>query len=311
MPKMFQKLRHWFGRSARRPIPVNQPAAETSDEPLAGVPPGTDGLTVIPALNGRLTRERAVSKALVSLSRITSQVNKHSAKTVPTESLTQAMANAIIDIANTMATVPDTDKPRMICAYHVFATQTAIANFLVARDALRRLPKISAMDGGTGHAIICIAITLTFFGMAVLATPESRATRVAAAIAAAVAESMSYTEKISDEAAYEIAVDIISRGESADSGSPPPPPYRAPLVSILTSEEMSGLARSLAVAAYRRGDDMSAIHDAVWALHQDLFAFTCDTWGGRSCRSKGKPVCFCRTRLLSADKCKLYLLPRI
>ncbi|KAK3996363.1 hypothetical protein QBC44DRAFT_403536 [Cladorrhinum sp. PSN332] len=322
MVKALEKFRRWFRSSVSRTKPIDNPVSNgpprrsnpidesvTNDHPVVKI-------TVVPALKGNLTREKAISQALASVSWIISEINKWSAKNSNnrnnTENLIKAIANAIIDIVNTIATVSNTARPRTIYPYHIFATRTAIANFLIARNAYIRHPSIWPWPGvDTRPMAIKIVTAYTYFGMAVLVTPEPYAISLAAAIAAAITDSMNHTERISNETAYDTALDIISRGDSADLSAPPPPPYCAPLESILDSFYLAGLARAFAVYTQPMRDYL-AIEDVADCLDRRLWQFSCNESDLENCRDEEElPVCFCKTGLLSEKECKRYLLPGI
>lgn len=148
----------------------------------------------------------------------------------------------------------------------------------------------------------------TYFGMAVLVNLAPKATKPAAAIATVVTEGVEYTAVLSDETANGIARDLISDSNLANLPLSPPP-YQAPLVSILTSKQLAGLARMIA---------MSTGCDARLAISEAAFSMSAVHLGRRlftrclgPCRSKGLPVCFCQTVPLRAAQCRLYLLPGV
>ncbi|KAK4169962.1 hypothetical protein QBC43DRAFT_283528 [Cladorrhinum sp. PSN259] len=224
-----------------------------------------------------------------------SEIHQKSAKNTnkrnTTENLTKAIAKAVINIVNTLATVSNKAKPRIIYPYHIFGTRTVIANFLMARNVYIRYPSIWNCPGkSTNPMAIEIVNAYTYFGMAVLVTPEPYKISIAAAIVAAITDSMDHTERISVEAAYDTALDIINRGEAADLSAPAPPPYCAPLESIFDSWQLASLARAFAVYTQQMTDDL-AIDDLADCLDWHLWQLGCngsdwedDTKGG--CRNK-------------------------
>ncbi|KAK4203893.1 hypothetical protein QBC40DRAFT_250737 [Triangularia verruculosa] len=288
MTNRIRRLRAWLGISSR-----SKENFQSSDIEV----------TVIPLLDDGETTAGVLFKALRMLSWVMAKMNGGSVKSNNLESERRAIANAITDIVNAMARVPDQAKPGRICCYHVYATSTAIANFPNARCALA--------DNYYGEAMHTILIQVmkayTYFGMAVLVNLGPTARNLAAAIATVVADSVDYTAVLSPETTRNIARDLISDSNGANL-PPSPPPYHAPLTSILTSDQLAGLARTIAMSTgYDRRMSAIAFATAVRKLDGHLF---------RSCltgyrRSMDIPVCFCMTAPLPEAKCKVYLLPGV
>ncbi|KAK4457564.1 hypothetical protein QBC42DRAFT_291466 [Cladorrhinum samala] len=223
---------------------------------------------------------------------------------------TSTVASTILNIVNAMAAVPDRVKPSTICTYHVCATTTAVGNFI----NLWRILMTKCSEHDLNSIAIQVIRTYTCFGMAVLASPGSTATELAAGIAAVVTEAIGYDAESccwSRDTADITARDLISVASLANL-PPRPPPYQAPLVSMLTRKQLAGLARRVALLTVAARDSSIAASEefafimVALSLGRDLFA----SCRGR-CKSKGLPVCFCRNKPLRASQCRLYLLPGV
>ena len=151
----------------------------------------------------------------------------------------------------------------------------------------------------------------TRLGMAVLATPNPHGPRLAAAIAKAVAKATTDTSTLLPIRANTVA-EGITRTHSVGANIPPsPPPYLSPLVSILTSDQLVGLARALATRTSCKTSTSLAIKTAASILDSYLFTNTSGCWCIGTCRSQGLPVCFCRIAPLPESECGLFLLAEI
>ena len=162
-----QRIRTWFrarqkrhrncpGReqSANRPLAVDKPA-DTPVNKQVNKPKSHQAnvsttsphvkVQVVSVLDDNDTTTSAVSKGLVKLSNAMKIINDLSLAE-GTQSVTDTIADIIINVVNTMTTVHDQQKPRIIHAYHVYATRTAIASFIAIRDLVI---KPDQSDSGT------------------------------------------------------------------------------------------------------------------------------------------------------------------
>ncbi|KAK4200740.1 hypothetical protein QBC40DRAFT_253745 [Triangularia verruculosa] len=302
MPRQLQRFRAWFNRRRPQPNhhsvqddqPVRSQVGQGEEDGLANDKriqhaQATDiNVVVIPALDDNLTTAIAISRGLLELSWLVQMGYDKEKKS------TSTITTAITNVVNTMATVPDAAKPRRVCGYHVYATSTAIANILHVRGAL---PTVRL------KAYQAILSTYTYFGMAVLATPARFATTLAADIAMAIADITNSAAELTGDWARTIVERITSNFSRT---FPSPPAYQEPLVSILTKDELTGLARALAARTIDN-DLSSAMSDSTRMLIWDLFPHRCLG----HCKRNDRPVCFCTIAPASPASCKLYLLPGI
>ena len=173
-----------------------------------GSSPAVEVLTT-PALDGNDTPTSAIAQGIISLSAaMLVLISRPYRCGYDNNNLIQDLAALIITIVNTMATVPDEAKPRRICAYHVYATETVIASLVNIRSAIwerhafhsvtssRDLPReLRSMVRGLFESPI-------HFAMAVLATPTAHAPKLAAEISAAVAEASTGSSTCMEDLAY-------------------------------------------------------------------------------------------------------------
>ncbi|KAK4223911.1 hypothetical protein QBC38DRAFT_446944 [Podospora fimiseda] len=201
-------------------------------------------VTVIPTLGNRMgnTPTTSIITALLAISGVMAKLNASSIKRQRAEMDTKALATAMINIVNAMATVPDHVKPRVIRPYHIFATRTAIGNFLNLRSTLID----NSYDLTTVHTILELVVkAYTYFGMTVLVHRAPEAMKLAEGIVTAITNSMNYTTILSRNTADTMAFDLGSKLHIASPANPPTF-YQTPLVSILTDKELTRLKRYLA-----------------------------------------------------------------
>ena len=311
-----QRIRTWFrarqkrhrncpGReqSANRPLAVDKPAdtpvnkqvnkPKSNQANVSTTPPHVK-VQVVSVLDDNDTTTSAISKGLVRLSNAMKIINDLSLAE-GTQSVTDTIADIIINVVNTMTTVHDQQKPRRIHAYHVYATRTAIASFIAIRNLV-----IKPDQSDSGTALSDTFTAYIYFGIATLVTPAPYSARLASALAGLVKETACRRCVWSSKQAYALAEDITRRHTSNRIPPPPPLPDPRPLVSILTSQELAGLARGLAFRQRFTYGTVCTTMEAASIL-ESLFAQlepVCP------CRVNNFPVCFCILKPLSQDECR-------
>ncbi|KAM7200014.1 hypothetical protein V8F33_004188 [Rhypophila sp. PSN 637] len=130
-----------------------------------------------PVLDDKDTATSAISKGLISLSNASKKI-KDLSPAEGTQNVTDAIADIIINVINTMATVRDKHKPTRIHAYHVYATRTGIASFINIRSLI-----VTPYQSDPGTVVKDIFSAFVYFGMAILVTPAPYTAHLASALA--------------------------------------------------------------------------------------------------------------------------------
>ena len=119
-----KRLKRWLRSRRKRSSrgSVNQSANQSANQPVSlnvktSLP--IVELTVIPALDDNDTVTSAIAQGLIAFSLAMAMLRneKINVKAI------KDMAAIVINVVNTMTTVPDSVKSRRICAYHVYATR--------------------------------------------------------------------------------------------------------------------------------------------------------------------------------------------
>ncbi|KAM7195351.1 hypothetical protein V8F20_007570 [Naviculisporaceae sp. PSN 640] len=256
-------------------------------------------ISVIPLLDDNDTATSAIAKGLMRLSYVMGRTNEISS--CQTCNVTSTIANIVINVINTMAAVPDEQKPRRIHAYHVYATRTGIASYINIRELLNTFGR------DLSSALRDAFAAYVYLGMATLVTPAPYSVDLAFVLAGHVRESGVWKTNWTTKKAYSVAGDIINQhvpsfvtcGGITPSKKAPsiPLPDLHHIVSILTSEELASVARGLIHRQRFTQGTGSAILEAADLL-ESLFA---QSRPGSSCpcRTKDLPVCYCTLKPLS------------
>ncbi|KAK4214140.1 hypothetical protein QBC37DRAFT_373303 [Rhypophila decipiens] len=246
-------------------------------------------------LDDKDTTASAITKGLISLSNAGKIINDLS-PAEGTQNVTDAIADIIINVINTMATVRHKHRPTRIHAYHVYATRTGIASFIHIRN-----PIVTPYQSDPGTVVKDIFSAYVYLGMAILVTPAPYAAYLASSLAGPVYKAANAKTVWSHKQAYAHACELIriyTPNLTAYSGRIPPPPLSPalrPLVGIVRSQQLAGLALALAHKQRRTFGTVEHIVEAVEML-ETLFIppeSVCP------CRRRYCTVCFCTLKPMS------------
>lgn len=264
------------------------------------------GVQVLPVLDEDGTTARAIAKGLARLAEAKGILARLEIED-PGTLMVGPIADTVIHLINIMAKVHDDHKPRRVQAHHVFATRTGVATYINIRSLIMARYKDSpSYDGEPGTAVDYIFAACIYLGMAVLVTPGPYSEHLAVVVGDLVRETAyrlwpllpeDYREIVDERIPY-VVPDITGKIRYSLAEPLPPLPDVQPPVTILTNEELAGLARALASRQKLSCGTACVIGKAAKMLGT-LFA---PSKRYCPCRRDDSPVCFCNLKPLRPEE---------
>ncbi|KAM7198794.1 hypothetical protein V8F33_004808 [Rhypophila sp. PSN 637] len=291
--------------------PVAKPAGTLVDKSEGNHATGSAasrhiGVQVVSILDEDDTAAGAIAKGLAQLAEA-KEILKDLELEDPPELMVGPIADTVIHLINIMAKVHDDHKPRRVQAHHVFATRTGVASYINIRNLIMARYKHSrTYDREPGTAVDCIFTACVYLGMVILVTPGPYSENLAVAVGDLVRETADSfwsclpkdDYKIAHERMSYLVPDITGKIRYSLAEPLPPLPDLHPPITILTSEELAGLARALVSRQRLRCGTACMIGPAAKMLGT-LFA---QSRRDCPCRHNDSPVCFCKLKPLRPEE---------